>query len=51
MTFMKEQPPAVAGVSWFLFRRSLIRRSLNGDRRDIFQHPLLDLIELPIPLH
>jgi hypothetical protein len=40
MTYVKEISSAVAGISLLLFRRSL-----NGDRRDILQHPLLDLLK------
>jgi hypothetical protein len=39
MTFVKEISSAVAGVRWLLFRRSL-----NGDCREIMQHPLVDLV-------
>jgi hypothetical protein len=45
MTFVKEISFAVAGLLWFLFRRSLY-----GDRHEILQHPVLDLIERPNPL-
>jgi phage portal protein BeeE len=45
MTFLKEISFAVAGVPWLLFRRSLY-----GDRHEILQHSVLDLIEGPNPL-
>ncbi len=42
---VKEISSAVAGVPWLLFRRLS-----NGERREVLQHPLLDLIERPNPL-
>lgn len=42
---VKEISSAVAGVPWLLFRRLP-----NGERREILEHPLLDLIERPNPL-
>ena len=45
MTFVKEISFAIDGVLWLLFRRSLY-----GDRYEILQHPVLDLIERPNPL-
>jgi len=42
---VKEISSAVAGVPWLLFRRLP-----NGERREILDHPLLDLIERPNPL-
>jgi hypothetical protein len=45
MTFVKEISFAVAGVLWLLFHRSLY-----GDRHEIMQQPVLDLIKWPNPL-
>ncbi len=39
---VKEISSAVAGVPWLLFRRLS-----DGDRSEILQHPLLDLLERP----
>ncbi|MBC8284356.1 MAG: phage portal protein [Nitrospinae bacterium] len=42
---VKEISAAVAGIPWLLFRHLP-----NGERREVLQHPLLDLIERPNPL-
>jgi hypothetical protein len=40
MTYVKEISSAVDWIFWLLFGRFL-----NGDRREILQHPLLDLLK------
>ncbi|MEK9627842.1 MAG: phage portal protein [Nitrospinota bacterium] len=42
---VKEISSAVAGVPWLLFRNLP-----NGERREVLQHPILDLMERPNPL-